>query len=73
VSGTKSGGVNARDTNLKKYGENFYSRIGALGRSRGRTGVGYQNSAMVPDQRFQAAGSYRLIRPPRTGRRRILP
>ena len=35
--------------------------------------VGFQNSAMASDQRFQAAGSYWLIRPPRTGRRRILP
>ena len=35
--------------------------------------VGFQNSAMASDQRFQAAGSYWLISPPRTGRRRILP
>ena len=32
-----------------------------------------QNSAMVSDQRFQAAASYSLIKPPRIGRRRILP
>src|SRR3954451_5363806 len=35
--------------------------------------VGLQNSAMMSDQRFQAAASYWLIRPPRIGRRRILP
>ena len=35
--------------------------------------VGFQNSATASDQRFQAAGSYWLISPPRTGRRRILP
>jgi hypothetical protein len=35
--------------------------------------VGFQNSATVSDQRFQAAGSYSLMSPPRTGRRRILP
>ena len=35
--------------------------------------VGFQNPAMAPDQRFQAAGSYSLSRPPRTGQRRILP
>jgi len=35
--------------------------------------VGCQNWAMGCDQRFQAAGSYSLIRPPRIGRRRILP
>ena len=36
-------------------------------------GVGFQNAAMVPDQRFQAAASYSLRSPPRIGRRRILP
>src|SRR3954447_9204872 len=35
--------------------------------------VGFQNSASVSDQRFQTAGSYSLMSPPRTGRRRILP
>ena len=35
--------------------------------------VGCQNSAAVRDQRFQAAGSYWLMRPPRIGRRQLLP
>ncbi len=35
--------------------------------------VGFQNAAMVADQRFQAAVSYSLMSPPRIGRRRILP
>ena len=35
--------------------------------------VGFQNAGMAPDQRFQAAVSYSLRRPPRIGRRRILP
>ena len=35
--------------------------------------VGFQNSAMALDQRFQAADSYSLMSPPRIGRRRILP
>ena len=35
--------------------------------------VGCQNSATASDQRFQAAASYSLIKPPRIGRRRILP
>src|SRR3954452_1759486 len=30
-------------------------------------GVGCQNSAMASDQRFQAAGSYSLMSPPRIG------
>ena len=34
--------------------------------------VGFQNWAMTSDQRFRAASSCWLIRPPRTGRRRIL-
>ena len=34
--------------------------------------VGFQNPAMAPDQRFQAAVSYSLGSPPRIGRRRIL-
>ena len=35
--------------------------------------VGCQNSATASDQRFQAAASYSLIKPPRMRRRRILP
>jgi hypothetical protein len=34
--------------------------------------VGFQNSAEASDLRFQAAGSYSLINPPRTGRRPTL-
>ena len=37
------------------------------------TPVGCQNPAMASDQRFQAAASYSLRRPPRIGRRRIRP
>ena len=33
--------------------------------------VGFQNSATGPDLGFYAARSYSLMRPPRTGRRRI--
>ena len=44
-----------------------------LGRCRTAAPCGCQNSAMGSDQRFQAAASYSLIRPPRIGRRRILP
>jgi hypothetical protein len=33
---------------------------------------GFRNSAAAADQRFQAANSYWLIKPPRIGRRRIL-
>ena len=35
--------------------------------------IGFQNAAVGPDQRFQAAASYSLRSPPRIGRRRIRP
>ena len=35
--------------------------------------VGFQNPAMLADQRFQAAASYSLTSPPKIGRRRIPP
>ena len=38
-----------------------------------RNPVGFQNAGMALGQRFQAAISYSLRRPPRIGRRRILP
>lgn len=31
MSGTKIGGLRARETNLKKYGDDFYSIIGSKG------------------------------------------
>lgn len=31
MAGTKAGGQKARDTNLAKYGKNFYARVGAIG------------------------------------------
>ena len=43
------------------------------GQPAARDPVGCQNSAMVPDQRFEAAASYSLMSPPKIGRRRILP
>lgn len=38
MSGTRAGGLKARQTNLKKYGKNFYRNIGYLGGSNGHTG-----------------------------------
>ena len=31
MAGTKEGGQKARDTNLARYGKNFYARVGAIG------------------------------------------
>jgi len=48
----------------------FSLRLGRRGRA-GLRAVGFQNSAIGPDLGFYAARSYSLMRPPRTGRRRI--
>lgn len=38
MAGTRKGGAAAAETNRKKYGNDFYARIGAMGGSVGRTG-----------------------------------
>jgi len=38
MSGTKTGGVQAASTNKKRYGKNFYERIGAMGGKISRGG-----------------------------------
>jgi len=38
MAGTKAGGQAAADTNKKKYGSDFYAKIGAKGGKLGRTG-----------------------------------
>lgn len=38
MAGNKQGGLKARNTNLKKYGPNFYKEIGAKGGRSGHTG-----------------------------------
>lgn len=38
MAGTKAGGKAAAETNKKKYGTDFYARIGAAGGRIGRTG-----------------------------------
>jgi hypothetical protein len=45
----------------------------SMPRSEGELRVGFQKLAVVPDLRFQAAGSFWLMSPPRTDPRRILP
>lgn len=50
MSGTIEGGRKAAATNLKKHGEDFYSRIGAKGGRNGHTG-GF--CAMTPEQRAE--------------------
>lgn len=38
MSGTKKGGLKAARTNLEKYGDDFYKRIGHKGGIKGKTG-----------------------------------
>jgi hypothetical protein len=43
MAGTKKGGAAAAQTNRKKYGADFYARIGAMGGKKGTTGGFYAN------------------------------
>lgn len=43
MAGTKKGGVAAASTNKKKYGPDFYAKIGAMGGKKGRTGGFFAN------------------------------
>ena len=38
MAGTKIGGIKAAQTNMKKYGKDFYKKIGSEGGKLGRTG-----------------------------------
>jgi general stress protein YciG len=43
MAGTKLGGSKAAATNRKKYGKDFYAKIGAKGGQMGHTGGFYAN------------------------------
>jgi general stress protein YciG len=43
MAGTKKGGEAAASTNKKKYGSDFYAKIGAMGGKKGRTGGFFAN------------------------------
>lgn len=47
MAGTKAGGIAAANTNKKKYGADFYARIGAMGGKLGRTGGFYANRELA--------------------------
>lgn len=47
MAGTKQGGLNAAETNMKKYGKDFYRRIGAIGGKKGRTGGFFANRELA--------------------------
>lgn len=48
MAGTAKGGQQAAATNKKKYGPEFYARIGAMGGQKGRTG-GFASNAKGKD------------------------
>ena len=47
MAGTAAGGKAAAETNKKKYGADFYARIGAKGGKLGRTGGFAANRALA--------------------------
>ena len=47
MAGTKAGGKSAATTNKKRYGKDFYARIGAMGGKKGKTGGFYANRELA--------------------------
>ena len=47
MSGTKIGGAKAAKTNIERYGNDFYKRIGAKGGRNGHTGGFAANPALA--------------------------
>lgn len=68
MGGTKLGGKKAAATNTRKYGKDFYVRIGAMGGRAGHTGGFYANRELARE-----AGRKGGLKSRRTGvRNRIL-
>lgn len=47
MAGTKQGGKNAAATNVRKYGPDFYRKIGAMGGKKGTTGGFFANRELA--------------------------
>lgn len=47
MSGTRIGGLKAKEVNLKRHGKDFYKRIGAIGGRNGHTGGFASNPALA--------------------------
>lgn len=47
MAGTKAGGQAAASTNKKKYGSDFYAKIGAKGGKKGTTGGFFANRELA--------------------------
>lgn len=71
MAGTKDGGLRAAETNKRKYGRDFYVKLGAVGGKKGRTG-GFASDVVGPDgltgkERARIAGA-KGGKTPRTNR-----
>lgn len=47
MAGTIEGGAKARDTNKRKYGADYYSKIGAKGGKKSKTGGFFANRELA--------------------------
>ncbi len=47
MAGTKEGGLKAAATNKSKYGDDWYTKIGAVGGKNGTTGGFYANRELA--------------------------
>jgi hypothetical protein len=59
MAGTKAGGMAARDTNRRKYGADYYAKMGAVGGKKSRTGGFFANRELA---RIAGAKGGRLSR-----------
>lgn len=64
MSGTKAGGAKARETNLAKYGPDFYREMGRKGGLAGHTGGFFANRELA--RRAGAIGGRKSRRGPAT-------
>lgn len=67
MAGTVAGGKAAAKTNMAKYGDSFYKRIGAKGGSKGRTGGFAAGDAGRERARVYGAIGGRISRRPKKG------
>lgn len=47
MAGTKEGGIAAAAENKRRYGKDFYAKIGAMGGKKGKTGGFYANRELA--------------------------
>ena len=69
MAGTKAGGKRAAETNIKRHGEDFYKRIGAIGGKRGTTGEFAANRELA---RIAGAKGGRISRRGKAVRRELV-